>query len=219
MEVVERDSVALWWYNRLCRPVVDLETFDQPYFRMLLKHYHALGREAVVLNLTADLQIPAFAALSRPYEARTGGFLLGFGAHFDPEVAVSRALTEMNQFLPYAVSGRTPRGFVNELPPGFPEILRDGSTRLTDLLRGWSEDLRDDVMACVRLAAGRNLEVLVLDQTRPDVDLRVVRVIVPGMRHFWARFAPGRLYDVPTALGWLSAPLTEDQLNSCHLTL
>ena len=41
----------------------------------------------------------------------------------------------------------------------------------------------------------------------------VVKVIVPGMRHFWSRFAPGRLYDVPVKLGWLPAPLTEEQLN------
>ena len=45
------------------------------------------------------------------------------------------------------------------------------------------------------------MEMLVLDQTRPDIGLPVVKVIVPGMRQFWARFAPGRLFDVPVALG------------------
>jgi ribosomal protein S12 methylthiotransferase accessory factor len=57
------------------------------------------------------------------------------------------------------------------------------------------------------------LETLVLDQTRPDIGMSVVKVIVPGLRHFWAQFAPGRLYDVPVNLGWLKAPLTEDKLN------
>ena len=38
-------------------------------------------------------------------------------------------------------------------------------------------------------------------------------VVVPGLRHFWARFGPGRLYEVPVAMGWLERPLTEDQLN------
>jgi len=42
----------------------------------------------------------------------------------------------------------------------------------------------------------------------------VVKVFVPGLRHFWPRFAPGRLYDVPVSMGWLAAPLTEDQLNT-----
>jgi len=43
------------------------------------------------------------------------------------------------------------------------------------------------------------METLVLDQSRPDVNLRVAKIVVPGMRHFWARLAPGRLYDVPSA--------------------
>jgi ribosomal protein S12 methylthiotransferase accessory factor len=40
-----------------------------------------------------------------------------------------------------------------------------------------------------------------------------VKVLVPGMRHFWKRFGAGRLYDVPVKAGWLKKPLTEDQLN------
>ena len=31
------------------------------------------------------------------------------------------------------------------------------------------------------------MEMLVLDQTRPDIGLRVAKVIVPGMRHMWKR--------------------------------
>jgi oxazoline/thiazoline synthase len=36
----------------------------------------------------------------------------------------------------------------------------------------------------------------------------VVKVVVPGLRSFWARFAPGRLYDVPVRLGRLPSPTT-----------
>jgi hypothetical protein len=41
----------------------------------------------------------------------------------------------------------------------------------------------------------------------------VARVVVPGLRHFWGRYAPGRLYDVPVELGWLERPRTESELN------
>jgi len=44
----------------------------------------------------------------------------------------------------------------------------------------------------------------------------VVRVIVPGLRHFYRRFAPGRLYDVPIKLGWREHPLSEHELNPLH---
>jgi ribosomal protein S12 methylthiotransferase accessory factor len=65
----------------------------------------------------------------------------------------------------------------------------------------------------VQIAHEKGLETLVLDQTRPDTGLHVVKVIVPGLRHFWARFAPGRLYDAPVQMGWLTEPLHEDELN------
>jgi len=71
----------------------------------------------------------------------------------------------------------------------------------------------------VARAASVGLETLVLDLTRPDVDLNVVKVTVPGLRHFWPRFAPGRLYDVPVRLGWRERALDEAQLNPFPLFL
>jgi ribosomal protein S12 methylthiotransferase accessory factor len=44
----------------------------------------------------------------------------------------------------------------------------------------------------------------------------VVRVIVPGLRHFYRRFGPGRLYDVPLTLGLRKRPLRESDLNPLH---
>jgi ribosomal protein S12 methylthiotransferase accessory factor len=53
----------------------------------------------------------------------------------------------------------------------------------------------------------------VLDQTQPDLDLSVVKVIVPGLRHFWRRLGPGRLYTVPVRLGWQDRPAREEEMN------
>jgi ribosomal protein S12 methylthiotransferase accessory factor len=36
------------------------------------------------------------------------------------------------------------------------------------------------------------------------------------LRHFYRRFAPGRLYDVPVKLGWLDRPVRESDLNPAH---
>ena len=76
-----------------------------------------------------------------------------------------------------------------------------------------STDTRQDVEVCRALVEARGMELLVLDQTRPDIGMPVARVVVPGMRHFWARFAPGRLYDVPVAMGRRQHPLAEADLN------
>ena len=71
-------------------------------------------------------------------------------------------------------------------------------------------------MACVEVAKRAGLDFLVLDQTRPDIEVPVVRVIVPGMRHFYRRFAPGRLYSVPIKLGLLDQQVPEKDLNPIH---
>jgi ribosomal protein S12 methylthiotransferase accessory factor len=77
-------------------------------------------------------------------------------------------------------------------------------------------DAREQVSACVNLVKQAGLDFLVLDQTRPDIEVPVVRVIVPGLRHFYRRFATGRLYDVPVKLGWRERPLSENELNPLH---
>ncbi|MEH2038618.1 MAG: YcaO-like family protein [Nostoc sp.] len=99
MELVERDAVALWWYNFLQKPQVDLDSFDEPYFQSLKQYYQTINREIWVLDITSDLNIPVFAAVTRRSDRSVEDIVLGYGAHFDAKIAISRALTEVNQIL------------------------------------------------------------------------------------------------------------------------
>src|SRR5262249_40749324 len=101
LELVERDSVAMWWYNRLPRPAADLASFDEPYVAVLQGQYRQLGRAVWALDLTSDLEIPAFVALARRTDQAAEEIVFGFGAHLDPRIGLLRALTEMNQCLPW----------------------------------------------------------------------------------------------------------------------
>jgi ribosomal protein S12 methylthiotransferase accessory factor len=74
-------------------------------------------------------------------------------------------------------------------------------------------DLAEDVRICRERVERSGMSMYVLDQTRPDIGLPVVRVVVPGLRPFWSRYAPGRLYDLPVQLGWLAKPNTRADLN------
>jgi ribosomal protein S12 methylthiotransferase accessory factor len=148
----------------------------------------------------------------------------GSGAHFDGRIALLRALTELNQFLSIglmgggsgdksSLDGSTPlrlRDHPFLTPSDVPAVQPVFDSKFGDL------DAHEQASACVRLAAQEGLDFLVLDQTRPDIDVPVVRVIVPGLRHFYRRFAPGRLYDVPVKLGWRDRPLPESELNPVH---
>jgi ribosomal protein S12 methylthiotransferase accessory factor len=82
-----------------------------------------------------------------------------------------------------------------------------------------TDDVTDDIRQCQQRIERAGLEMLILDQTRPEIGLPVVKVVVPGLRHFWTRFAPGRLFDVPVKLGWLQRPLTENELNPIPMFL
>ena len=81
----------------------------------------------------------------------------------------------------------------------------------SDYGRIWHEDFLEDIKYCQQLVEEKGMEMLVLDQTRPDIGLNVVKVVVPGLRHFWKRWGAGRLYNVPVQMGWLEKPLTEEE--------
>src|SRR6185295_2261450 len=103
----ERDAVAMWWYGRLQKPSVDFDRFDEPYLQRVRATYAARQREIWALDLTTDLGIPVYAAISR----RTDGaepsekIMFGFGAHLDPRIALLRAVTELNQMLAMFTAG------------------------------------------------------------------------------------------------------------------
>ncbi len=230
MELVERDSVALWWYNRLQKPQVDLDSFDEPYYHSLQQYYQELGRELWVLDITSDLNIPTFAAISRNCDRAIEDIVLGYGTHFDPKIAMSRALTELNQILPSVISTNSDgttnypqhidplavKWWTNATLTNHPYLVSNHQITpkiYSDYDYIASNDLLDDVQLCQKIVESHNMEMLVLDQTRPDIGLRVAKVIVPGMRHMWQRLGAGRLYDVPVKMGWLKESLTEEQLN------
>ncbi len=234
LELVERDAVSIWWHNRLRMPGVDLESFNRPYFNRMLEYYRSLGRSLYVLDLTTDLGIPAFVAVSHRPGQEKQDIIAAFGAHVDAGIGIERALSELNQFL-WAVhvpggdpSQRTFRTedkhFIQWLDTATmenqPYMAPDTGQEVKRADRypeSCPPNIYDALTYCIQTVRGRGLEPLVLDMTRPDIGLPVVKVVVPGLRHFWKRLAPGRLYDVPVQMGWLEKPYKEEELNPLSL--
>jgi bacteriocin biosynthesis cyclodehydratase domain-containing protein len=219
LELVERDAYAIWWYNRLRRAELDLTAFDDSYVRDVQTQFADAGRKLWVLDVTSDLGIPTYVAIMHWMKDGQENIEFGSGAHFDRRIALLRALTELSQFLSIglmgggsgekpSLDGVTPLRLENYpflMPAKNPIVPPAAGIKLAD-------NTRDQVLACVDIASRAGLDFLVLDQTRPDVEVPVVRVIAPGLRHFYRRFGPGRLYDIPVKLGLLDRPLPESEL-------
>lgn len=224
LELVERDAYAIWWYNRLPRPEIDLDELGDSYIQDLRAQFAAMDRRVWLLDVTTDLGIPVVIAVAHWMEDSREHIEIAAGAHFDLRIATLRAMTELNQFMAIdRMRGRPAdqtgleetdplplREHAYVLPHGKAPAGRPRFPKFATL------DRREQVLACVKLVKRHGFDFLVLDQTRPDIEVPVVRVIVPGLRHFYRRFAPGRLYDLPITLGLRKRPLREDELNPLH---
>ncbi|MBV9446007.1 MAG: TOMM precursor leader peptide-binding protein [Streptosporangiaceae bacterium] len=225
-ELVERDAVALWWYNRTYQRGVILDSFDDPWISALPGMYRRLNRQLWVLDVTSDLGIPAMAAISRRTDKPAEDIMSGFGAHFDPHIALRRALTELGQLM-WAVADVRADGMGYAVDD--PHLLSWWSSATVHNQRyllpdhaqapatpddyGYQPGQYLDLDRMCAVARGAGLDILVLNQTRPDIKMPVVKVVVPGLRHFWPRFAPGRLYDVPVRLGRVDEQTSYENLN------
>ena len=220
LELVERDAYAIWWYNRSQRSEVDLSEFDDSYIRDIKTQFTDAGRKLWVLDVTNDLGVPTYVAVMHWIKDGQENIEFGSGAHFDRRIALLRSLTELSQFLSIglmgggsgdksSLDGITPLRLENYpflIPASRPVVVPELGINVP------LDSAREQVEACVEIARRAGYDFLVLDQTRPDVEVSVARVIVPGLRHFYRRFAPGRLYDVPVKLGLLDRPLPENEL-------
>ena len=228
-EVIERDAVSIWWYNRLNRPSVDLDSFHDSYFDALHDYYASFGREFWVLDLTTDSGIPTFVAISRKVENEHEALTFGSGTHFDVRIAISRALTEMNQALYLMESGRMAERtmsdreqFMNiwnqtarlEDQPYLAPAQQISPKTCASYSEWYNEDIRDDLEQCFDIA--RNL----------GLDIPGERPLTSGRRHecrqsdcsrftvtFGHALHPGGCYDVPVQQGWLQTPTPESEMN------
>lgn len=216
-ELVERDAVAVWWYNRLRRPAVNMGSLPEGLVRQLAATV-GMDSDYWVLDVTHDFQVPVFVAVSR--ERATGRLCLGFGAHLDPHLALRRALTELCQIREIRNQHAAPFDFDAIRPEDY--LLPDADQEPVTLdayATPSTSDIADDVRTCVLRAGDLGLEVLVLDYSRPDFPLRTAKVIVPGTCHIFPYRGAARLYEVPVRMGWRGSPLDEADLNPLELLI
>jgi YcaO-like protein with predicted kinase domain len=200
-EAVERDAFALWEErpadDRAARRVA-LDTVTDPVCCALLETYEQAGVGVVAWNLTTDIGLPVFCATivdrrtdaARRLPAATGG-----GCHPDRGVALSRALTEAAQSRLTLIAGSR-----DDCPPRLYRQVKDADaiashvTALGAGAGGAFEEVahvpttgidQDVTHELDRLRTAGIREAILVDLTRPDVGVPVVRMVVPGLEG-WA---------------------------------
>jgi oxazoline/thiazoline synthase len=214
LELIERDAVAIWWFNQLKRPPLNTEKLKgDAWFMQTIADLQREGYNVCMLDLTTDTRIPVTAAVGKANE----GWLIGYGCHFDSGIAASRALSELVQIraLMKPVSPSDEYIDVSYLVPDLQSIVIEPDLRYLEL----PVNTNTFIELGIDLLANLGIDTIAVNCTRPDINMPVVKVFAPGLRAFRPRFAPGRLYDVPVKLGLLSHPKSASELNSLWLTV
>lgn len=197
-EAVERDSTTLWYLlsrEQQDQTRIDLDSVDDPACREVLTKFERAGVAVAVWETTTDVGIPSFLCviaergedpLRRLHSA------MGMGCHAARQIALLRALTEAAQSRVTYISGarddmyrrnyeryrdrdllRRQRGWMEIATP--PRRFRDGPS--------WEGDTFDDEVAwqIQRLQSVGVTRVAVVDLTKPEFRIPVVRVVVLGL--------------------------------------
>lgn len=215
-ELIERDAVAIWWYNQLSRPEFDLSLINQDNLARLkatLSPADGIGHDFWVLDLTMDVGVPVMAAIGK--NNATGGFVMGFGCHLTPEIAAQRALTELCQLIPIRNQNGAPFDFDAMVDAEY--LYPNATMSMPSKLLSKGQDIKEDVLTLVERLKTLGMETLVMNYSRAQIPLHTVKVFVPGLCHIWPQLANERLYKVPVDMGIHKTALTETQLNAQSL--
>ncbi|MBN1205353.1 MAG: YcaO-like family protein [Myxococcaceae bacterium] len=209
-ELIERDAATLWWFRSDEEKLptrIDLDTVDDPACREVLGKYRSAGVSVSVWDITSDVAVAAFRcviAAEEPDHQRPIGPMGGFGCHPAREIALLRALTEAAQSRLTLISGarddmlsqrldaqtyleRLRQFHEHREAPGPRRRFGEVPTCASDTLDG------DVAWGLERLRAAGLSEAAVVDLSKPELGIPVVRVVVPGLEvlHDLPGYAPG----------------------------
>jgi ribosomal protein S12 methylthiotransferase accessory factor len=209
-ELIERDAVALWQVgkqNETGGNRLNLESVSDALCRETIAKFEQAGLSVAVWDITTDIRVATFSCLIVPPDNSSiwhGAVSGGYGCHPCREIALLRALTEAAQTRLTVISG-VRDDFRAETYEELldPEVVKSKRNllrrsvprrRFADIPTKNNRTFEGDVAweaSCLRRAGVRR--VIVIDLTKPEFGLPVVRVIIPGLEPIVGRgYSPGR---------------------------
>ncbi len=194
MEVVERDAWSIFESKHQQKPEICCENTDNEIIKNILAMFKKAGIHVKLVDLTADIKITTVAAVSDDTILKDPALLtLGVGTHLDPEIAVIRALTEVAQSRATQIHG-TREDTVRAVfmrKAGYQRMKRinrhwfgesEKSIELNEIKNVSGKSFKEDIETSKNLLSKCGFEdILYVDLTKSEIEIPVVRVIIPGM--------------------------------------
>jgi ribosomal protein S12 methylthiotransferase accessory factor len=205
-EIVERHVSSVISRQRIATPRIDPASATDRLVREMLGKFAKKGIQVFITDFTLAMGIPSVGVLAYDPATFPGSSEIVWtaGTTPSPEKALSRALTEVAQLAGDFNSGS------NYVASGLPKFTRledaayvvnaPGPVQLVDLPDLSNPNIRIEVEACVQALSQRDLEVLVVDTTHPQLAVPAFYTMVPGA-HFRER-------AVGTSVAMFAAKLT-----------
>ena len=196
-EVIERDAWSIFELTHKNYSQINLDTLESDIINETIDKFTSNGINIKLMDFTADINVPTIAASADDTVTMDAGLLtLGIGTHLDPEVAILRALTEVAQSRATQINGAredTVRAdFAREA--GYERMKRinkfyfkqeEEQVNLADIENKSTNSISDDLdIVKEELLSNEIKHVLYHDLTRPEIDVSVVRVIIPEMEMY-----------------------------------
>lgn len=193
-EVIERDAWSIFELTHKNYAQIDISSIENEIIIDIIEKFESEGIKIKLMDFTADIKIPTIAASADDTITKDAGLLtLGMGTHLDPEVAILRALTEVAQSRATQINGAredTVRAdFAREA--GYERMKRinkfyfrdeEKQIKLSDIEnKSTSSITRDIEIVKDELVSNDIQKILYSNLTRPELDVSVVRVVIPEM--------------------------------------
>ena len=193
-EVIERDAWSIFELTHKNSAQIDLDSIESDVVNDALLKFSENEINIKLMDLTADINVPTIAASADDTLLKDAGLLtLGIGTHLDPEVAILRALTEVAQSRATQIHGAREDTVRADFArtAGYERMKRinkhyfqeeDEKISLNDIENNSTDSITKDIdIVLDELKANEIEHVLYYDLTRPELDVNVVRVIIPTM--------------------------------------
>jgi thioglycine synthase len=189
-EVIERDAWSIAKFNDEMNAALVVEDGSEHRFIMdLIRKFEDAAVEVTARDLTTDIGVPVVAAFSQDTVYPNLMPFDGFGAHLDPRVAMARALLELATTRAFFIQKHGIESLQETIPYYYreadledPRFYAHEWRRLGEMRSQYSADILEDIQTLLNKLERCGLgQTIVVDLTRSDVDIPVVRVIIPGM--------------------------------------